>query len=545
MTRRALGTRHGLGWLAVPLCAAMVWLAVPVQAVQERAAAGSPVAAAAKAGDRAAVRRLITARANVNTPERDGSTALLWAAYNSDLEMTRALIAAGAKVDVANRYGVTPLLQASRTGDTPIVEALLKAGAKATLAHPEGETPLIAAARAGRVDAIRLLLTSGADVNEADAQAQTSLMQAAAEGHLNVVETLLEAGAKPNLQAAVTTLTTRRHGDHPTGGFTALMWAVRNGHEDVVKALVKGGADLKATNGDRATATIIAIANDRFDLAKLLVDLGADANDGSLYFAVDMHDGTTDMRMRDGGLLRWDHPNTLTAMDLIKFLLDKGADPDKPFQGQLHSYSMGTGDNHNGSAFYRAAVASDVEVMKLLLAKGADTKFVPPPAAGGRGGALRPALIATANGGRGYAFGGGPGFTRQGLPTWREPSNRQPVDAVKVMLDAGADANVQLDDDGNTALHQAAQRNDLDMIKVLAKGGASLEVYNWTGQTPLDIAEEAVEKAKDKDAPPDAATLAAMQAGAAVPEQKATPEQTVALLRELLGWPALTARGNQ
>ena len=533
-------TRHGVGWLAVPICAAMVWLAVPVQGAVE-----SPVAAAAKAGDRATVRKLITARANVNTPERDGSTALLWAAYNSDLEMTRALIAAGAKVDVANRYGVTPLLQAARTGDTPIVEALLKAGAKATLAHPEGETPLIAAARAGRVDAVRLLMTSGSDVNEVDGQEQTALMQAAAEGHVNVVESLLEAGAKPNLQAAQTKLTARRHGDHPTGGFTALMWAARNGHDDVVKALVKGGADLKATNGDRATATIIAIANDRLDLAKAMFELGADPNDGSLYFAVDMHDGTTDMRMRDGGLLRWDHPNTIASMDLVKYLLDKGADPNKVFQGQLHSYSMGTGDTHNGSPFYRAAVASDVEVMKLLLAKGADTKLIPPPAAGGRGGALRPALIATANGGRGYAFGGGPGFTRQGLPTWREPSNRQPVDAVKVMLDAGADANVQLDDDGNTALHQAAQRNDLDMIKVLAKGGASLEVYNWTGQTPLDIAEEAVEKAKDKDAPPDAATLAAMQAGAAVSEQKATPEQTVALLRELLGWPALTARGNQ
>ena len=77
------------------------------------------------------------------------------------------------------------------------------------------------------------------------------------------------------------------------------MFAVRNGHEDVVKALIAGGADPKLTNADGATATIIAIVNDRFDLAKELIDLGADPNDGSLFFAVDMHDATTDMRAQE------------------------------------------------------------------------------------------------------------------------------------------------------------------------------------------------------------------------------------------------------
>jgi hypothetical protein len=52
----------------------------------------------------------------------------------------------------------------------------------------------------------------------------------------------------------------------------------------------------------------IAIVNDRFDLAKTLLDLGADPNDGSLYFAVDMHDATHDMRARDGSRLRADPP---------------------------------------------------------------------------------------------------------------------------------------------------------------------------------------------------------------------------------------------
>jgi uncharacterized protein len=533
-------TRNVLGWLTVVAAIALVWPAILVQGATD-----SPIAAAAKAGDRAAVRRLIATRANVNTPERDGSTALLWAAYNSDVEMVRALLAAGAKPDAANGFGVTPLLQAARAGDTPVIEALLKAGADPSLTFPERETPLAAAARSGRVDAVRLLLAKGADVNKADDYVeQTPLMLAAAEGHSDVVETLLEAGANVNLKAKVTAITDRRHGDYPTGGFTPLMFAARNGHADVVTLLAKKGADLKATNGDNATATIIAIANDRFDIAAQLLDLGADPNDGSLFFAVDMHDGTTDMRAHDGGLLRWDHPNKLTSMDLIKKLLDMGADPNKPLTTALHSFGLGTGDNYNGSPLTRAANASDVEALKVLIAKGGNPKNVPAPAAGapaGRGGAPRPPLMAASVGGRGMGFGAGPGFGRQGEPVWREPGSRKPIDAVKVLLDAGADPNFQLDDDGNTVLHQAAGRNDLEMIRILAKGGADLGIYNWTGQTPIDIAEENAEKAKDKNAPPDAATVAAMQAGTALPEQKATPDQTVALLRELLGWPPLPA----
>ena len=88
-------------------------------------AASSPavVADAAKADDLPAVRKLIKERADVNAAANDGSTALLWAAYRSNVEMTKALLAAGATVDAANHYGVTPLLQASRNGDVEIIRA--------------------------------------------------------------------------------------------------------------------------------------------------------------------------------------------------------------------------------------------------------------------------------------------------------------------------------------------------------------------------------------------------------------------------------------
>ena len=360
-------------WLRLPLL-----LLIFVYALLQAASTVAVVADAAKADDLPAVHKLIKEHADVNAPANDGSTALLWAAYHSNVEMTKALLAAGATVDAANHYGVTPLLQASRNGDVEVMRALLDAGAEPTRWHAEGETPLMAAARTGRVDAVKLLLAKGSFVNAADPyQEETALMWASAEGHLEVVKTLLAAGADPNLKAHVSTITERKDADHPSGGFTALMFAVRNGHEEVAKALVAGGADLKLTNADGATATIIAIVNDRFDLAKELLDLGADPNDGSLYFAVDMHDATIDMRAHDGSRLQPNHPNQLTSLALVKSLLDLNADVNKPFIGALHSTTLCCGASINSSPFYRAATAADVEVLKLLLAHGREDGVEP------------------------------------------------------------------------------------------------------------------------------------------------------------------------
>jgi uncharacterized protein len=418
--------------------------------------------------------------------------------------MARALLGAGANFTTANHYGVTPLLQASRTGDAPMIAELMKAGADVKRAvHPESETPLMAAARTGRMDAIELLLEAGADVNAADSyQNETALMRAAEEGHVDVVNALLAAGANPNVKGHVSSLTERKHADHATGGFTALMFAVRNGHENVVRALAKGGADLKATNGDGLTATSIAIVNDRFDLARTLLDLGADPNDGALFFAVDMHDATTDMRAHDGSRLRAEHPNQLSALDLVKLLLEKGADPNKAFIGQVHNTALCCDPEQNASAFYRAAIASDVEVLKLMVKHQAKLEWSPTEIkkkkdgddAGGGGGRGNPnvgktaAMVAIA-GGRGAAFAAGPGFERLIAPPYREPGSRDQGEALKVLLDAGADPNAK-SSDGASLLHQAVTAHRTDMIRALAAKGAKFDAVNKENFTPLQVAEK-------------------------------------------------------
>jgi ankyrin repeat protein len=455
-------------------------------------AAGSPVADAAKKGDVSAVAELIRTGQDVNDPTSDGATALLWAAYYSNLELAQALIDAGANVDAANNYGVTPLLQASRVGDTLFIALLLDAGANVELAHPDGATPLMSAALAGSAESVRLLLENGADSNAVDSfQHQSALMWAAAEGHGGVVDVLLAAGADPNLQAKISELTKRKNADFPSGGFTAAMWAVRNGHTNLVEILVAAGADLNVTNGDGATAMMIAIVNDRYDLAARLAELGADVNDGSLYRAVEMRDATTDWYARDGSRLRADHPNQLTALELISVLLDAGADPNKAFAGQMHSATMCCDPYANGTPFYRAAVAADVEALKLLVAHGADLEWTPTAIEGGGSGANgnvgKPALIMAMNGGKGVPLSAGPGYGREGPPPFRELSNREPPAAVAVLLAAGANPNVALPG-GASALHQAVNSRYIESIRAVIASGAVLDAKDKAGKTPLQIA---------------------------------------------------------
>jgi ankyrin repeat protein len=486
-------------WWCLPLMLGFATVR-PDASLQAASNITAAVADAARTDDLPAVRKLIKEHADVNVAANDGSSALLWAAFHSDAEMTKALLAAGAWVDTPNHYGVTPLLQASRNGDVELMRALLDAGADPTRWHPEGETPLMAASRTGRLDAAKLLLSRGSFVNAADPfQEETALMWASAEGHLEVVEALLAAGADPNLKAHVSTLTERKNADHPSGGFTALMFAARNGHADVVEALIKGGADPKLTNADGASATIVAIVNDRFDLAKELLDLGGDPNDGSLFFAVDMHDGTTDMRAHDGSRLQPTHPNDLTALGLVKVLLDLGADVNKPFIGALHSTTLCCGASINSSPFYRAATAADIEVLKLMLAKGAKLEWSPSeikpkdgkPAAPGRPNPNigKTPVMAAIKGGQGAPIAGGPGFTRMGPPEFREPGSRDPLEALKLLLAGGADPNAKAAD-GTTPLHEAVQAEQVPMIRALAAAGGKLDAVNKDNLTPLLLAEK-------------------------------------------------------
>jgi ankyrin repeat protein len=248
-----------------------------------------------------------------------------------------------------------------------------------------------------------------------------------------------------------------------------------------------------------------------------------------------MHDATTDMRARDGSRLRADNPNTMTALDLIAKLLDKGADPNKAFTGQLHSNTLCCSDEVNASPFYRAAVAADVEALKLMLKHGADVEWSPKPVkkagndedgGGGRGNANvgRTPIMMSLNGGRGAAFAAGPGFERLGPPPFRETSNREPAEAIKVLLAAGANPNVK-GPDGSTPLHQAVSARQVPIIRELVAAGAKLDAVNKDNLTPLQLAE------KPEPPPPPGNNTDSR----AYRPKRNTREEVIAAVRELMG----------
>jgi ankyrin repeat protein len=491
------------------------------------AQASDTVATAARNADLSQARQMLSAGADVNLAEPDGTTPLLWAVYNSSPELVHLLLDAGADPNIPNNLDLTPLLQAARYGNADMISALLAGGAKLSDAQLGNEPPLLAAARAGSVEAVTALLEAGADPNSTEpVDQQTALMWAVAESHDEVAKALLNAGADPNLQARLSTLTERKNADFPSGGFAALHWAARDGDEAMIRLLTDHGANINVRNGDLSTPMMLAIVNDRFDIAQQLLELGADANDGSLYFVTEMRDATTDWRARDGTVYRADHPNRLNALDLTRLLLEAGADPNKPFIGQMHNASMCCDIEANSTPFFRAAIAADVEGLKLMLAHGADTAWSPAQAIIDqtdlnpvpKGNVGRTALMMAINGGKGVGVAGGPNDLRYGLPEFREVANRDTLDAVNVLLEAGADPNVA-DPKKETALHIAAKALHPGIVRALVAKGAVLDAQDKDGLTALQV----VEKMEAPKATP----------GFYFKEPLMQPAEMVALLQEL------------
>jgi ankyrin repeat protein len=435
------------------------------------AGAGATLIEAVKAGDRAAVRTKLS-RATVNAAEADGMTALHWAVRADDVETVQLLLRAGANATAANRYGITPLSLAATNGNVVITRALLKAGAHTNAPGPDGETILMTAARAGSADVVNALIERGGDVNATESwQGQTALMWAAAENHGAVVRTLAAHGADLNARSRELSFPEYRYETNgmavfqlPKGGWTALMYAARQNAMEAVAALADAHADLNATTKPEGTTALqIAVINIHYDLANLLLDKGANPNvvDSSgmtaLYATVDMR-APANMLTRPEPKLR----DSLDALGLIKALLAHGADPNlqlkKPIIGR-HQNLVGDGQLTDGAtALARASKASDMPVMKALLDGGAD------------------ATIALAN-----------RTTTAMLAAGGTAPEPRVLEAVTLLVEHGVDVNA-FNANGQTILHNAAQRGQNSVIEYVATRGAKLDRRDKQGRTALDIA---------------------------------------------------------
>jgi len=292
---------------------------------------------AAESGDRAAVMRLLNTKSgNVDAAGADGTTAIMYAAANDDLELVRALIKAGANVKLKNELGTSALTEAAIIGSAPIIEALLKAGADPNFRNLDGETPLMAAARSGRVDAVKALLAAGADINAKETWGgQTALMWASALSQADMVKFLASKDAILNDHGKINQWERKiiqepRPKDLNKGGFTALHYAAREGCAACVQNLLAAGADPDSEDPDRETPLLLALENLHFDTAAVLVKGGADLDKWDLfgrspvYMAADV---STLPTKGNGAMAVIPSVDKLSALDVGRMMLEKGANP--------------------------------------------------------------------------------------------------------------------------------------------------------------------------------------------------------------------------
>jgi uncharacterized protein len=439
---------------------------------------------AVKSGDRATALALLQQKVNVNAAEPDGTTALHWAVQKDDLDLVERLLKAGANANAKNDYGSTPMSEAAINGNAAIMDRLLKAGANVESPNADGQTALMVVARASSVDAAKLLLSHGAKVNAVEKwRQQTALMWAAAEGQPAMVKVLVDAGADVNARSMVNNWERQVTAEaraiaRPSGGLTPLLYAARQGCVECTKTLAEAGADLDLGDPDNVSPLLMATLNGRWDVAKYLINKGANINkwdwwgQSPLYAAVDLN------TLPHGG--RPDRPSLdeTTSFEVVKLLLDKGANPNLQLKLLPPYRSLGADRGVDGmltigaTPLLRAAKAMDAPVIELLLKHGANPKLT-----NTRG--MMPVVAAA-------GVGSVDADTRGWFTT--EDVQQRAIASLDLLLKAGEDVNSGDPQRGSTLLHGAAFWGWNDVVKYLVGKGAKLDAKDNRGFTPIDSA---------------------------------------------------------
>lgn len=479
----------------------------------------APLHLAARQGHPRIVSRLLEAGADANQWTDTGVTPLHFAAQANDPASVRAIVETGGEIDARDRFrGRTPLVFAASRDATDAVAALLELGA-----DPSVETDLkdytAMAERDGSERAKRARLravAAGEDLEEDDderreppeeeAPADSAAAEEATEAE--------EEETKPEEPPVKRLSSIEQIGVQ--GGFTALHYAARQGHIETVEILLEGGADIDhQSGGDNSSPLLVATINGNYDLAKMLLERGADPNlvsddgVGPLFATLNI----------EWSLRTWyPQPQAFRGqkthyLDLMKMLLEAGADPNQRTSTHVWYASYNAGrmgvDFTGATPFWRAAYATDVEAMRLLHSYGADPNIwtmklperrrpwdddedeeeeadpsgLPPVPTGGP--AVHPIHAAA---------GVGFGTSRVAQQHRSVPDGWLP--AMEYFVEElGIDPNLR-DLDGYAPLHHAAARGDNEVILYLVEHGADVTLVSRDGQTTADMANSPEQRAQ-------------------------------------------------
>ena len=496
---------------------------------------------AAGAGSAEAVQILLDHGADLNAKEAVwGQTPLMFAANSNHVETVRLLLARGADVTVTARVVDLPSLaaadrEAARRRDQILsgfraqvaledqawhpgpsqVQAAVRAAWQSAEAAPEMTTQRDRAAAAARAE-----LGPDADPSQQPPQPPQPAQQRQPplQGEQRDVPPPAQATGPGAAGAAQQQRSTPGEGAgdaYPAmvgrqGGLTALLHAVREGNGETVMTLLEAGADINQVSaGDHTSPLLMALINGYFDLGLVMLARGADptlasdARTTPLYAALNTQWAPKARYPQQGAYLQ----QKATYLDVMKVMLNAGVDPNVRLTKHLwymsYTFDLLGVDTEGATPFWRAAYASDVEAMRLLVANGADPNVpTKKPAGGGRrrrgGAGPDPSgLPPVPDGGPGVwpihaAAGVGYGEGYAGNAHRSVPDGWLP--AVKYLVEElGADVNAR-DHNGYTPLHHAAARGDNDLIRYLVDKRADVTAVSRRGQTTADMANGPVQR---------------------------------------------------
>ena len=447
----------------------------------------------------------------------DGSTPLQWAVFNGDLAEAQRLLKLGADPQVPNNYGVNALLLAADIADTGLIQALLKAGADANSANADGETALHLVARSANVEAARLLVKAGAKVDARERFGdQTPLMWASARRQPQMMEFLISKGADINANGAArdyqrVATSESRAKSMDRGGLTPLMYAAKENCRECVEVLLKHKVDLDKPDPSRVVPVSIAMLNGNWDIAKRLIESGCDVNQWDWFGRSPLHVAIANMGSTGSrSPLDSDKPNAATGRDIIKMLVDRGADPNQ----QLYfGATFGSSADRGLTPFLAAVGTGDMDLVKLLLAHGANARLATADGRGaiimavsraggrGRGGFGAPGAPVAAPSGvpAGAGAGGAAAAPRGGAPAAGAARPARPanptVELVNLLAQAGADVKIMSKRHflartrGGSALHYVVRNGgDAQVTQALLDLGLDINAKDEDGLTALDYA---------------------------------------------------------
>ena len=415
---------------------------------------------AARNGRADVIKLLVEAGADVNAKEPlRGTTALMWAVEQKNAEAVSALLAAGADPAAKSGPAGIPRNYIAPRVNTRAVEEAQKRRERAKAAGRTYEEQLewefennidLGAARNAFVpDRSRPAAAAAATPPEATAAAAGAATSPEAKAAASAAASAAAQPADDDSEVVVAGLV-----GGGGGGLTALVFAAREGDLESARRLIAAGADVNQQTEYGWTPLLTAVNNRNYAVARLLIEHGADVNRANkggwtpLYLA-------TDNRNIEGG----DYPvpkADIDHLEMIRLLLEKGADPNLRIKDNTLTRTIFTMQwfyEDGATPFLRAAQSSDTELMKLLLAHGADPK------------------IATNHGDTALTAAAGIGWV-DGVTY--EHSPKANVEAVRMLLDLGLDPNAA-NAEGRTPLMGAALKGRTEVITLLVERGARLD----------------------------------------------------------------------